>query len=245
VKTLGIIPARGGSKSIPKKNIQPLHGKPLIAYTIEQGLHSKYIDRLIVSTEDEEIAQISRGYGAEVPFMRPVELATDTAPTLGVIIHAVEWLIAHEGYRSERVVILQANSPLMKSKDIDRTIEKHITSQADVVYTVAPVAHPAQWLQTLDGDRPHFIMAEEDIGSFDSRQGLPPIYRSTGTISVVGTNYLLRHKENGIRLCLPKTGQKSRVVVLDPISSLDIDTWLDLYLAETIIAKRYKLTQNI
>src|SRR3989344_1919877 len=108
---LGIILARGGSKSIPRKNIKPFCGKPLIVWSIEAGLKSHMLDRLILSTDDEEIAQVGRDAGAEVPFMRPAELAQDTTPSMPVLQHAVAWLKEHEGYMPDYVLLLEPTSP--------------------------------------------------------------------------------------------------------------------------------------
>jgi CMP-N-acetylneuraminic acid synthetase len=238
VNILGLIPARGGSKGIPRKNIQPLCGKPLIAYVIEKALKSKYINKLVVSTEDKEIAEIAKEYGADVPFMRPSILATDDAPMLPVVKHAVDWLSKNQNYSCEVIVLLQANSPLMKTEDIDRVIKKQRITNADVVYTVSRVEHPPQWLQKINGDIPYFVFDESGIESFDRRQNLEEFFRSTGTVSAIKTDYLLQSYKEEPRLCLPMKGQNSKVVVLDPISSLDIDSWLDLYLAETILEKK-------
>lgn len=235
---VGIIPARGGSKGIPRKNIRPLLGKPLIYYTLSTALRCKALDRVVVSTEDEEIARIAKACGAEVPFLRPSFLAADETPMLPVVKHALDWLLQNEGYSCQVAVVLQANSPLMRTEDIDRVIEKLVTSRADVVYTVCKVEHPAQWLQRLEGDMPSFIFPESQIGDFKRRQNLESLFRSTGTISAIRTDYLLQNYERNPRLHLPLMGQNSRVVVLDPISSLDIDSLMDLYLAETILTKR-------
>ncbi len=234
---LAIVPARGGSKGLPRKNIRLLAGKPLIYYTISAALRCKALDRVVVSTEDEEIARIAKGCGAEVPFLRPSFLAADETPMLPVVKHALDWLLQNEGYSCQVAVVLQANSPLMRTEDIDRVIEKQVATGADVVYTVSKVEHPAQWIQRLEEDIPSFIFPESQIGDFKRRQNLESLFRSTGTVSVIRTDYLLQNYEKSPRLHLPLMGQNSRVVVLDPISSLDIDSLLDLYLAEMIVTR--------
>ncbi|CEO88250.1 acylneuraminate cytidylyltransferase family protein [Syntrophaceticus schinkii] len=123
-KILGLIPARGGSKGLPGKNIKPLCGKPLIAWAIEQGLASKYLDKVIVSTDDEEIAKVSRSFGAEVPFMRPGELATDAAKTIDVVVHALEFLKQRGGLEFDYLALLEPTSPLRKNGDIDKSIAR-------------------------------------------------------------------------------------------------------------------------
>ena len=119
-RVIAVIPARGGSKGIPRKNIRPLLGKPLIAYTIEAALKSKRIDRVVVSTEDEEIAEISQRWGAEV-VRRPEELARDDSPSVDTILHAVDWF-EEQGERFDIVVMLEATSPLRKEDDLDNAI---------------------------------------------------------------------------------------------------------------------------
>lgn len=118
---VGLIPARGGSKRLPRKNIKMLAGKPLLAWTIEAALKSK-LERVIVSTDDEEIALIARNWGADVPFMRPKELAKDATPSIDVIVHAVNWLALNEDYHPDYIMMLQATSPLRTSQDIDNCI---------------------------------------------------------------------------------------------------------------------------
>lgn len=145
-KILGLIPARGGSKGLPGKNIKPLCGKPLIAWTIEQGLASKYLDKVIVSTDDEKIADVSRSYGAEVPFMRPGELATDEAKTIDVVIHALEFLKQQDGLEYDYLALLEPTSPLRKNGDIDESITKLIdnTKNADCLVSLGQISleHP-------------------------------------------------------------------------------------------------------
>ena len=131
MKILALIPARGGSKGIPRKNIVNLCGKPLIAYSIEQALASKWINRVIVSTDDEEIVAISRQYGAEVPFMRPEEFAQDLSPDIDVFRHALQWLETNEGYIPDIVLNHRPVCPIRKVETIDRAIELFINTQHD------------------------------------------------------------------------------------------------------------------
>lgn len=128
-KVLAIIPARGGSKGIPKKNIKPLNGKPLIAWTIEEAKKSVYIDKLIVSTDCEEILEVAKEFGAEVPFKRPAELAQDDTPSVELILHAIDYL---SGY--DYITLLQPTSPLRVVKDIDQCISKTIKGNVQHVY---------------------------------------------------------------------------------------------------------------
>jgi CMP-N-acetylneuraminic acid synthetase len=121
-KIIAIIPARGGSKGLPRKNIKLLLGKPLVAWTIEQAKNSKYVNKVVVSTEDKEIAEISRGYGAEVPFLRPKELARDDSPTIDAILHALNWF-EESGEYFDIVVLLEPTSPLRDVEDKDKCVE--------------------------------------------------------------------------------------------------------------------------
>lgn len=139
MKILGVITARGGSKSIPRKNIKELGGKPLIAWTIEAAKASGVFDRIVLSTDDQEIAEVGKRFGVEVPFMRPPELAQDTTPTLPVLQHAVTWLKEREGYWPDAVLILQPTTPLRKAEHIRGAVELFQKSGADSVVGVVEI----------------------------------------------------------------------------------------------------------
>lgn len=146
---VAIIPARGGSKGIPRKNIKNLNGKPLIAYTIEEALKSKYVDRVIVSTEDLEIAEISKSFGAEVPFFRPKELAQDDTPGIEPIIHAINYLLNDENYNFDYVMCLQCTSPLRNSKQIDEAILEMYNKDADSAVSVCESEVNPYWMKVI------------------------------------------------------------------------------------------------
>ncbi len=151
---LALIPARGGSKSIPRKNIRPFAGHPLIAYSIAAGLAAELVTRVIVSTDDEEIAAVARRYGAEAPFLRPAELAQDHTPDLPVFQHALEWLAEHEGYQPEIVVQLRPTSPFRRVAHIDQAMYRLLEQpEADSVRTVCvPFQNPFKmWRIGPDG----------------------------------------------------------------------------------------------
>ena len=133
---LAIIPARGGSKGLPGKNIKPFLGKPLLAYTIEEAKRSKYITKIVLSTDDTAIAQVGKKYGAEIPFLRPSELATDTSLAPDAYIYTIERLKNEQGYAPEIVVILQPTSPLRTVDDIDAAISLYLEKNADSVISV-------------------------------------------------------------------------------------------------------------
>lgn len=221
-KFLGLIPARGGSKSIPLKNIKPLLGKPLIAYTIEEALKSKYLERIVVSTDDVQIAEVSKEYGADVPFIRPAELATDTSPTLPVIQHALKYLES-EGYRPNFVVLLQPTSPLREVKHIDEAIEKILNTNADSVTTLTEAEIHPYWMCKLDGDRvyPFIETGEQSL----RRQDLPSVYRLNGAVIVVKREAIDKKWQE----------QDIRAILMEPIYSIDIDTPLDFYIAEKLM----------
>jgi N-acylneuraminate cytidylyltransferase/CMP-N,N'-diacetyllegionaminic acid synthase len=231
---LGLIPARGGSKSIPLKNIKPLLGKPLIAYTIEEALKSKYLDRIIVSTDDAQIAKISNEYGADVPFIRPKELAQDTSPTLPVIQHALMYLKS-EGYIPDFVVLLQPTSPLRQVKHIDEAIEKILDTNADSVISLTKSEIHPYWMCKLDGDKVYPFI---DTGKKSlRRQDLPIIYKLNGAIVVSKTEVILSGKS--------WQKQDIRAIIMDPIYSIDIDTPLDFYIAEKIMELKERNSLNL
>jgi CMP-N-acetylneuraminic acid synthetase len=179
---LALIPARGGSKCIPKKNMKPLLGKPLIAWTIEQAKRSKYIDRTIVSTDSEEIAKVSKEYGAEVPFLRPEGLARDESPTSEAIMHALSWFEEKRVY-FDIIVLLEPTSPLRKENDLDNAIKLFFKNieKADSLVSVGEVhmEHPHIMKRIEDGYVKPFIEIDENIYQ---RQQLPKVYFPYGVI---------------------------------------------------------------
>lgn len=225
---VGLIPARGGSKAVPRKNIKLLGGKPLIVWTIEAALESQRLSRVIVSTEDEEIAEISRKAGAEVPFLRPAELAEDTTLTLPVLQHAVRWLESHEKYVPEGVMTLQPTSPLRRREHIDQALSLLDKTGADSIVGVCLAGHSPCVMKRLEGDRVYPFM--KDVSDDSRRQDMSPVYRINGAIYV--TRYPVLMKENRI------LGEDTRAVVMDAESSIDIDTWLDFKLAELLLKER-------
>lgn len=141
MKYLAIIPARGGSKGVPRKNVRLLNGKPLIAWSIGQALGTAKVDRVVVSTDDAEIKDVSVQHGADVPFLRPQELASDTATTEAAMIHALQWLGENQDYKPDAVVLLQATSPLRMAESIGEAIEKFEEGGYDSLLSVVPFWH--------------------------------------------------------------------------------------------------------
>jgi CMP-N,N'-diacetyllegionaminic acid synthase len=220
-KIIGIIPARGGSKGIPRKNIKILAGKPLIAYTIEAALKSKYLDRVIVSTEDKEIAQISKKYGAEV-IKRPKKLATDTARIIDVIFYLLKILKREEKYIPEIVILLQPTSPLRTSNDIDKAIDIFLKNKCESVISVCETT-PFLYLA--------FKIAKNYLRPIFSkkyftqrRQDLTKVYIPNGAIYISTPKNLLKYKGFYSKKTLPYIMPVSR--------SIDIDTREEFKIAE-------------
>jgi CMP-N,N'-diacetyllegionaminic acid synthase len=224
-KLLAIVPARSGSKRLPRKNVREFHGKPLIAWSIEAGLASNYVDKVIVSTDDEEISRISKKYGADVPFLRPTELASDHVTTIDVVVHILKYFKSID-VMYDYVLLLQPTSPLRVTHHIDEALEKMIEKGAKGVISVCKVEHPLEWTNSLPGD-----------GSMDSfidrkhlnkrSQDLQERYRINGAIYVAKSSDLLKEK----------TFLLERGVIayfMERNVSVDIDTEEDFILAECL-----------
>ncbi len=222
---LGLIPARGGSKSLPRKNIRPLLGRPLIAWTIEQTLASKYLDRVLVSTDDEEIAEISKKYGTEVPFMRPKELATDEVKGIDVVLHAINWMDKN-GNPYDLIMVVQPTSPLRTSEDIDRAIGLLFFKKAQAVVSVAETKHHPYWSNTLpkDGCMKNFVRSEI---MNKNRQELPVFYRLNGAIYLAYWDYLKEQKSF--------LGKETFAYLMSPERSVDVDSEMDFRFTEFLI----------
>jgi CMP-N,N'-diacetyllegionaminic acid synthase len=229
-RSVAIVPARSGSKGLHRKNILQLEGKPLIAHTIESARAARSIHRIVVSTESPEIAQIARQFGAEVPFLRPAELAMDETPTLPVIQHVLAELKATQGWEPEIIILLQPTSPLRQSEHIDLATSLLEDTGADSVASVCPVeCHPA-WMKRIEGGR--VLPYLENQPEHTRRQDLPPLYRVNGAIYVTRRSVLL--EQNRI------LGRDTRALFMDAESSVDIDTAMDLKLASLILQGRRK-----
>lgn len=195
MRVLGIVTARGGSKTLPGKNLKLLAGKPLIAHTIEAALQSEAIDRLILSTDDPAIADVAQACGCEVPFIRPAELARDETLHLPVVEHAARWMVEHADYRPDAVMTLQPTSPLRSPEDIRASIELLEQSGADSVLSVSEVpthAHPMRALRLDAHDNAVlFVNGEPVRRRINRRQDLPPAWVMNGAIYVCLTRVLL------------------------------------------------------
>lgn len=201
-KFLGIIVARGGSKGIPGKNIKPLIGKPLIAYTIEAAKQSGVFDRLILSTDDEKIAAVARKYGCDVPFLRPQNLAEDNTPTLPVLIHAVKWLADHENYNPDYVVLLQPTAPLRQSWHIKEAADLIMKAGADSVvsFSKIPTHFNPHWIVRINSDGKARLWNGDPIWKrIKRRQDLPETditYSFSGHLYIFKTSLLFGENPN-------------------------------------------------
>lgn len=181
---LGLIPARGGSKGVPRKNIRLLAGKPLLAYTAKAALASSRLTRVVLSTDDEEIAEVGRSCGLEIPFLRPAELAEDTTPTLPVVQHAMRFLEA-QGEQFDAVCLLQPTNPLRQTSDIDGCIDLLESAEADTVFTVlaVPAEHNPHWVyfKAADGS---LQLSTGETTPIPRRQSLPLAFHREGSVYV-------------------------------------------------------------
>lgn len=235
MECIGLIIARGGSKRIPRKNVRPLLGKPLIAWTIEEARKCPSMSRIIVSTDDEEIAEVSRQYGAEVPFMRPTELAEDLTPDLPVFLHALEWLTEHEGKTPDMIAHLRATGPLRTAEDMEKGIQllaEH--PEYDSVRAVVPAPlHPMKTYRLEGNDLIPFI-PDEVYGIPEPYnapvQSLPAAYAAAGYFSAIWARTLEQQHS--------MTGKNILGYVCDARNATDIDTELDFEVAEALLKTR-------
>lgn len=234
VEVLALIPARGGSKSIPRKNIKVFAGYPLIAYSIAAGLAAKTITRTIVSTDDAEIAELARSYGAETPFLRPAEYSQDNTPDLPVFQHALHWLAQHEGYQPTVVVQLRPTSPFRRIWHIDTAVQQLLEHpEADSVRTVCiPFQNPYKmWRIGSDG---YMQPLGWELGipgePFNSpRQSLPEVYWQTGYVDAAWSRTIL--DKNSM------TGDHILPLVIDPSEWIDIDAPEDWKRSEKLLSE--------
>lgn len=232
MKVLAIIPARGGSKGIPKKNIQSVVGKPLIGHAILHAKKSKYINKIIVSTDDRKIAEIVSSYGAEIPFMRPKKLAKDDSSIIDVIKHTIDHIKAYDSYKPDVIVILQPTSPLRTTKLIDDSIEILKRSKASSVITVSKIKkHPFSSFWLKKGLLRPF---KQDFTRYHQRQKYPDLYFPSGDVYAFWCKTL--EKYGSIY------GPKIKPMIVENDVALDIDTPFDLFIAEMKLKywKKYK-----
>ncbi|HEX3724662.1 MAG TPA: acylneuraminate cytidylyltransferase [Pirellulales bacterium] len=234
IETLAVVQARGGSKGLPRKNLRLLRGHPLIAYSIASGLAARSVTRLLVTTDDEEIAEVSRAYGAEVPYLRPAELALDDTPDFPVFEHALAWLAKHESYHPEVVVQLRPTTPLRPRGMIDEA--SRILAADPAADCVRGVTVPKQTPYKMWRDGEDGCLAPLLDTSFPEpynmpRQKLPPAYWQTGHVDVIRTPTILQKQS--------LTGTRVRPIMIDGNYCVDIDTLVDFDLAERAIEQKH------
>lgn len=226
---VAVVPARGGSKGVPRKNLRPLGRKPLVAHQLETALAAETVDRTILSTDDEEIAAVGRDVGAEVPFIRPSELATDEVPVIAAVKHCAKFLL-EDGVVPAYVVCLQPTSPFTTINQLDEAVSKALSTACDSVVSVAPVTetHPYRAYR-LDGDQVYPIPGLTETEPLQ-RQDRPNVYGFTGAIYVRRLEVLLAWEYDDFAL-----GQDIRAVVQHERSSVEIDTEFDLEVARALL----------
>lgn len=228
---LGVITARGGSKGIPHKNIKELAGKPLIVYTIKAAQKSKYLTRCIVSTDDQEIADIARDYGADVPFLRPQELARDSSTSIDVVKHALNWLKDNRKEQYDYLMILQPTSPLRTGDDIDQCIKKIVDTNTDSVMSMVELEDMSlKKLKKINNDI--ILPYIEEEGKFSSRrQDLKKIYKRNCAIYLTKTEFILKND---------LFGKVSRPYIMPIERSVDVNKSIDFKIAEFFLEQRYE-----
>ncbi|MDC1453152.1 acylneuraminate cytidylyltransferase family protein [Porticoccaceae bacterium] len=222
-KNIAVIPARGGSKGVPKKNLKLLKGKPLIVWTIESAISAKCLDRVIVSTDCKEIAAVAKKAGADVPFLRPSNLSGDTATTESAVLHCIDWLKVNENYVPDNIFLLQATSPIRKTDTIDRAYSKFIEAKVDSLLGVNEFWH-FLW---QDGIKPKALY---DYRNRPRRQDIDKKsikYRENGSIYIT-KNSIFMIEKNRISgdICM---------FIMDEIEGYEIDTLTDFSVVEGIL----------
>ncbi len=229
---LAIIPARGGSKGVPGKNIKLLVGKPLIAYTIEAVQKATLLTELILSSDNDAIIQVAKDYGLEVPFKRPSSLATDESPTILTVLHALDYYTS-KGIYFDAVCLLQVTNPFRTSEFIDRAVEKFINSKADSLISVLKVPHEFNPHWVFEGnDEGNLAISTGEPEIISRRQDLPNAYYRDGSIYITKTEVLLNQKS--------LYGKSIAYIEADELRHVNIDTMGDWEMAEKMLKKLQK-----
>lgn len=222
---IALIPARGGSKGLPGKNIRPLNGRPLISYAIDCALKARHVNRVIVSTDDCAIADVARQCGAEIPFMRPADLASDTAQAVDNYIYTIDRLSREEGRPIGEFAVLLPTTPLRTSADVDAAIELFREKQADSVVSYTPEAHPIRWHRYLEPDGAFTDIFDATLAN---RQALRTSYYPNGAVYVFRTDVIRQRKYYT---------ERSYAYVMPRNRSVDIDTLEDFRYAEFLMTE--------
>ena len=233
MRCLGLIGARGGSKGIPRKNLVDLAGHPLIYHTFSEARKSKSLDRVVLTTDDPEIAELAKSCGVEVPFMRPAELATDTAVMADAIQHALEWLKEHESYTPDALLLLQPTSPLRRTKHIDEAVALFESENADGVIGLSPPQeHPWDMVYFEDGE---MRFAREKYSELTNRQTYREFYYINGAIYITRTELFTAHKNFWAGRIVP--------YYMDALDSIDVDSEADLVIAGCLLRMRREMDE--
>jgi CMP-N,N'-diacetyllegionaminic acid synthase len=230
IRVLGLVPARGGSVGVPRKNIRSLHGKPLLAWTAECAKAARSLSRVVLSTEDEEIAEVGRAWGLEVPFLRPQELAKNDTPSLPVVLHALA-VLDEQGDRFDAVCLLQPTSPLRQPEDIDGAVSllERTSAESVISFVDAGERHPAR-MKLVGDDGRVFEPAFAEAFEGQRRQELPKLYLREGSIYLTRTRVLVeKHSFKG---------DDCRAWIVPEERAVNVDTPFDLFLAEQALAYR-------
>lgn len=226
-KILIIVPARGGSRRLPNKNIRPLNGKPLISYAIAAALASKHRDKVVVSTDSPKIARAAEACGAEVPFLRPAELATDTASLVPALQHAVRHCVS-TGFHPDIVLRVSPTSPLVLPEYIDGAIEIMLKTRTTSCFSACEIGERPEWMYGLRRGRPFLFLGKEEALRTRS-QDLPRLYRTNGAVGVFKVDVLM--KQNRIY------GDNPSIFIMPRERSVDIDEQIDFIVAEALMAR--------
>jgi CMP-N,N'-diacetyllegionaminic acid synthase len=227
---LGIVPARGGSKAIPRKNLALLANKPLLAWTVEVALESASLDRLVISTDDPEIAEVGKKLGAEIPFLRPAELATDTSTSMDVILHTLRWFADNKNYLPDYVLLLQPTSPLRTATDIRESIKLALAKRADSVVSVCESHQHPLWMKGVNDQGTLIDLYPQSAAAPTRRQDLSPVFALNGAVYLALRSFLLSERTF--------ISERTYAYVMPENRSLDVDTPWDLYLANLILNDR-------
>jgi CMP-N,N'-diacetyllegionaminic acid synthase len=227
-RILGLVAARGGSRGLPRKNVLPLGGKLLVAWTVDAAHGARSLHRTILSSDDNEIIAAARAAGCDVPFVRPAALAGDRSSTVDVALHAVDWLVEH-GERFDVVVMLPATAPLRRAEHVDAAVERLLSDRvAEAVVAVTDADYPPWWMMSIDNNRLGWLFPEG--ARADHRQELPAAYRPNGSIYAIRVPVLRAQ-----RTFYPK---ETAPYLMPREASVNVDTAVDLTLAEALLRAR-------
>jgi len=228
MRVLGLIGARGGSKGIPRKNLVDLAGHPLIYYTFSEARKSRLLDRVVLSTDDTEIAALAKSCGVEAPFLRPADLASDTAALADAIQHALEWLKANEAYTPDAILLLQPTSPLRQTKHIDEAVTLFQTENADSVISLSPPQEHPWDMVYFEDQRMHF--ARDKYSELTNRQTYREFFYINGAIYITRLELFAKHKNFWAGKITPYH--------MDALDSIDVDSEADLVIADCLLRRR-------